>query len=225
MIHAAAKQLLVLTAAFAAFALSPAALAAPCAGFTDVESTDGFCANVEWIKNRGVTLGCTSTTLYCPVGSVTRLQMAAFMNRLGTALTPTQLPVDASPGAIDLDANAVVCQTQPFAVTGFPRRAYVDMSFSGQAAADVGLAADIVMSDDGGATWVNVNTVPNRGFVRANQWGAFADVGSVDLAVGESVRWGMRMTRAGLAGTTDLSNSRCQLRVLVFSRTGTGSPF
>jgi hypothetical protein len=72
---------------------------------------------------------------------------------------------------------------------------------------------------------VNVNTVPNRGFVRANQWGAFADVGSVDLAVGESVRWGMRMTRAGLAGTTDLSNSRCQLRVLVFSRTGTGSPF
>ena len=31
--------------------------------------------------------------------------MAAFMNRLGTALTPAQLPVDVAPGAIDLDAE------------------------------------------------------------------------------------------------------------------------
>ena len=224
MIHAASRNLLVRAAAIAALAFGPSALAAPCSGFTDVEDGDGFCANVEWIKNRGVTLGCTSSTLYCPVASVTRLQMAAFMNRLGTALTPTQLPVDVSPGAIDLDANAVVCQTPPFAVSGFPRRAYVDVSFSGHAPADVGLAADIVMSDDGGATWVNLNALPNRGFVRANQWGAFADVGFADLAVGQSVRWGMRMTRAGLPGTTNLANSRCQLRVLVYSRNGAASP-
>jgi hypothetical protein len=51
--------------------------ATPCAGFTDVDDTHGFCGNVAWIKNRGVTLGCTSTTLYCPDGNVTRLQMAA----------------------------------------------------------------------------------------------------------------------------------------------------
>jgi hypothetical protein len=224
MSNAAWKRLLVHVAGIAALAVAPSALAAPCIGFTDVEDTDGFCANVEWIKNRAVTLGCTSNTLYCPANSVTRLQMAAFMNRLGTALTPTQLPVDVAPGAIDLDGNAVVCQTAPFAVSGFPRRAYVDVSFSGQAAADVGLAADIVMSDDGGATWTNLNTVSNRGFVRANQWGAFADIGFVDLAVGESVRWGVRTTRAGLAGTASLADSRCRLRVLVYSRNGSASP-
>jgi hypothetical protein len=34
----------------------------------------------------------------------------------------------------------------------------------------------------------------------------------------------MRMTRAGLPGATNLANSRCQLRVLVYSRNGAASP-
>jgi hypothetical protein len=58
------------------------ALAAPCAGFTDLDDSSEFCVNVTWMKNRGVTLGCTPTQ-YCPNADVTRLQMAAFMNRLG----------------------------------------------------------------------------------------------------------------------------------------------
>jgi len=66
----------------------------PCAGFADVDPIDPaiapFCANVEWIKNRGITLGCNASgTLYCPSHNVTRLQMAAFMNRLGEALFPS----------------------------------------------------------------------------------------------------------------------------------------
>ncbi len=128
----------------------PEALAAPCAGFTDVDDTSGFCPNVEWLKNRAITLGCTSTTVYCPNDPVSRLAMAAFMNRLGTALTPIQVRVDIAPGAVDLDANAVVCQTSDFAVPAgsFPRRAYVDLSFNGNATADVGLAADLVVSTD-----------------------------------------------------------------------------
>ena len=214
--------------AVAILALAPTAAAAPCAEFTDVDGTvvgAGFCQNVEWLKNRQVTLGCTSTTHYCPDANVSRLQMAAFMNRLGVALTPALLPVDVAPGAIDIDANAVVCPTNAFAVTGFPRRAYVDVSFSGHATADVGLAADIVMSTDGGATWTNLNTVTNRGFVRANRWGAFADIAFVDLTVGQSVRWGVRTTRAGLSGTASLADSRCQLRVLVFNRNAPASPF
>ncbi len=72
--------------------LAAPAMAQNCAGFTDVVD-DGvapgaFCPNVQWVKNRSITLGCTSATLYCPTNNVTRLQMAAFMNRLGTALTP-----------------------------------------------------------------------------------------------------------------------------------------
>ena len=136
----------------AALLAAPSALALPCAGFTDVEDTSGFCPNVEWLKNRAVTTGCTSATLYCPTDPVSRLAMAAFMNRLGTALTPAQLRVDGAPGAVDLDANVVVCQTTDLAITGYPRTAYVDLSLSATATADVGLASDLVISTDGGGT-------------------------------------------------------------------------
>lgn len=61
---------------------TPIALAAPCAGFTDVDDSSGFCVNVEWMRNRGITLGLTPTQ-YDPNSPVTRLQMAAFMYRLG----------------------------------------------------------------------------------------------------------------------------------------------
>ena len=206
-------------------AIASVASAAPCAGFTDVDDTSGFCPNVEWLKNRRITLGCTSATVYCPSLAVSRLAMAAFMNRLGTALTPLQLPVDAAPGAVDLDAGTVVCQTQDFAVADFPRRAYADLSFNARATADVGFAADLVMSTNGGASWTNLNTAANRGFVSANHWGTFFDLAFADLAVGQNVRWGVRMTRGGVAGGADLTDSRCQLRVLVHSRTGSGSPF
>ena len=78
------------------------ALALPCAGFTDVDDTSPFCPNVEWLRNRGITLGCAAN-LYCPTDAVSRLAMAVFMNRLGTALTPAQYAVDVATGAVDLD--------------------------------------------------------------------------------------------------------------------------
>jgi hypothetical protein len=215
----------VLMAIVATWATSPTDSAAQCAGFTDVLSSSGFCKNVEWVKNRKVTTGCTSATLYCPNDSVSRLQMAAFMNRLGNALTPTQLRVDTAPGAIDLDINLVVCQTGDYAVADYPRTAYLDLAFNATAASDVGLAADLVMSTNGGATWNNLNTVANRGSVTASQWGGLADIGFVDLDVDQNVRWGVRMTRGGIAGGADLSDSRCQLRALIYSRTGSATPF
>ncbi len=76
----------VLAMVFAALGI-PAAQAAPCAGFDDVDAADAFCPNVEWIRNRGITLGCTAT-LYCPTGAVSRLAMAAFLNRLEPQLPP-----------------------------------------------------------------------------------------------------------------------------------------
>jgi hypothetical protein len=66
-----------------AWLLPGSPLAAPCAGFTDVDTSSAFCASVAWIKNRGITQGCTAPTLYCPSDYVTRLQMAAFLYRLG----------------------------------------------------------------------------------------------------------------------------------------------
>lgn len=208
--------------AVAALCIAPAVLAAPCAGFTDVADNDPFCPSVEWIKNRQVTLGCSATT-YCPGDPVIRLTMAAFMNRLGNTLTPLQARVDVAPGAIDLDADAVVCQTADITIAGYPRRALVDLTFSAQAPGDVDIAADLVKSVDGGANWTQLTAVGNRGSVATNRWGNLANLAATDLAVNDVVRFGVRVTRAG--GSGDLSDSRCNLRVAIGSRTGAASPF
>lgn len=199
--------------------LSAPALAAPCAGFGDVEDTSAFCGSVTWLKNRAVTQGCTSATLFCPSDAVSRLQMAAFMKRLGAALTPVSLQVEASTGALDLDVNPVVCQTADFAAEEFERIAYADLRFGATATASVGLAADLVMSLDAGATWSALNLNANRGFVAGNQWGTLTDLGFATLAAEQTARWGVRVSRGGLAGGVDLSAGRCQLRVRIHGDT------
>jgi len=207
-----------------AAATAPAS-AAPCAGFTDVDDTSAFCPNVEWLKNRAITLGCTSATSFCPGDAVSRLALAAFMNRLGAALTPVELAVSAAPGAIALDAMSVVCQTSDYAVTGYPRRAFVDLALAATADADASVGADLVKSTNGGASWTPLSAQAHRGYVPAGRWGSLANLASTDLAVGESVRFGVRMSRGGLAGTVDLVDSRCELRAQIVNRNGTTSPF
>ena len=199
------------------------AAAAPCAGFTDVDTTSPFCPNVEWLKNRKVTLGCTATT-YCPNDPVSRLQMAAFMNRLGTALTPLVIEVDAVPGALDLDLSPVVCQTATQNITDFPRRALLDATFSATAGTGVDVAMRVVWSADGGGTWQNLSTAQSVTFVPSAQWAAQSDLGTLDLAVGGTVRFGVQVTRNS-AGSTDLTGSRCLLRASIGSRDGTSSPY
>jgi hypothetical protein len=201
------------------------ALALPCAGFTDVEDTSPFCPNVEWLRNRGVTLGCAAN-LYCPTAAVSRLAMAAFMNRLGTALTPAQYAVDVATGAVDLDGPAVVCQSADVNVAGYPRRALVDLAYAGHATAPVTFAADLVRTVDAGATWTPIGTQSYPGTVAAGGgWVTVANLASLDLDVGQVVRFGVRVGRAGVAGATDLDDGRCNLRVLVQSRDGTASPY
>ena len=61
------------------------AYAQSCTPFADVPASDPFCTNIQWMYNRGITLGCTATA-YCPTQFVRRDQMAAFMNRLGNVV-------------------------------------------------------------------------------------------------------------------------------------------
>ena len=211
-------------------ALSAPAAFAQCAGFTDVpnDGPTGFCPSVEWVKNRSVTSGCGDGTTYCPQNTVTRLAMAAFMKRLGDALTPVQLVMDLRPGGVDIDANVVVCQTADLNVAGFPRTAYVDATLSATATADVSFAADVAMSTDGGATWTVLNPNANHGSVPANQFGSLSDIGSANLNVSvppQNVRFGLRLSRGSVVSATDLTDSRCQTRALIYSRTGASSPF
>ena len=205
--------------------MAPAAWAQQCVGFNDLPANDPFCPNVEWIRNRQVTLGCGTGAGYCPNDPVLRIAMAAFMNRLGNALTPVQVRVDTSPGAIDLDAapGAVVCQTPVQAIVNYPRQAIVDLTFSAQAPGDVDIAADLVKTTDGGANWTQLTTVGNRGWIPNGRWGTLANLAVTNLAVGENVIFGVRVIRA--SGAVDLSDSRCNLRVALPSRNGASSPF
>jgi hypothetical protein len=203
-------------------AASGSARAAPCAGFTDVPDTSAFCGDLEWIKNRGITLGCASSTLYCPNQAVSRLEMAAFAHRLGTALTPVTLVVEATPGPLDVDMSPVLCATSAFDVSGFPRRAFIDASVSASAAGALDIGVSIVASSDGGATWTPLDN-DARNAVLANRWGHVSNIAMVDLDVGQSIRFGIRLTRAD-SGPVDASDSRCSVRAIVQSRRGGTSP-
>jgi hypothetical protein len=204
---------------------SAGALAAPCAGFNDVDTANPLCGSVEWIRNRGITLGCTATA-FCPNDNVTRLQMAAFLHRLGTALTPQQLVVEGVLPApqLDLDAAPVVCGTSsPFQVASYPRRAIIDLSVGAQAASALDVTAVPVVTFDNGATWTPLATLAGRSSVAPGQWGHVAAVATRDLDVGQTVRFGARLSRA--AGGGDLTAGACQLRVQLVSRDGAASPF
>ena len=80
-----ARRLLIAIAVLIPCAFAPIAAAQICAPFTDVAAASGFCTNIQWMHNRGITLGCTATA-YCPTQFVRRDQMAAFMNRLGNVV-------------------------------------------------------------------------------------------------------------------------------------------
>jgi len=56
-------------------------LATVSATFNDVAVDDSYGPAVDWLAETGITLGCTATT-YCPTGTVTRAEMAAFLWRL-----------------------------------------------------------------------------------------------------------------------------------------------
>lgn len=203
-------------------ALSQTAAAAPCAGFTDVDSAHALCPNVEWIRNRSITTGC-ATGAYCPADPVSRLQMAAFMQRLGAALTPQPLIAETTFGAVTLGNAPVVCSTSPFVVAGFPRRAVVDLALAAQAATSLDVGALPVVSFDAGANWAPIATLAGRASVTAGQWGHVSSIAVRDVDVGQTVRFGLRVSR--LAGAGDLTGGSCQVRVQVVSRDGAASPY
>jgi hypothetical protein len=205
-------------------------LAAPCAGFTDVDTANpgqaGFCPSVEWIRNRSVTAGCGGTN-YCPDSVVTRLAMAAFMRNLGMALTPIDLPVvGGSAGVQTPGALPVVCATADYTVTGFPRRAYVNtMATLSAPSANIDVQADVVYSINPGP-WTPVAngdqyTTLYAGATPPDQ-STLAPFGSVDLNVGQTVRFGIRLSLEAGSGTVNVA---CSTRAQIANRNGTSTPF
>jgi alpha-tubulin suppressor-like RCC1 family protein len=198
----------------AVFPLSQVVIVAACADFLDVDSGDRFCPNVEWLRNRAVTLGCV-VGVYCPSDLVNRLQMAAFLNRLGTALTQIVVRKAEVSGALDLAAKPIVCATSVLASAGYPRRAHLDGVVSVTGPDDLGLAVDLVTNIDNGITWQKVALHATRGDVSANRWRNLRALGHVDVAMGQTLRFGLIVSRAGLPGAATISDSTCNLRVRI----------
>jgi hypothetical protein len=213
------------------------ASAQTCAGFTDTPN-DGFCPSIQWIKNRGVTLGC-GVNLYCPAGFVRRDQMAAFMNRLGKAITPEILYAQADTGPIALPGQAPTapelrCNTVDSAVQVFPaqypRQVTVSGMLSGLAdGADAGMNVFPQVSSDGGVTWANLNgnaSIGIRTTAKANLWSVASFTETMDIPLGATVRFALGVRRDGVTTTAgNLAQGRCQLAAIISNRNPTSPPF
>jgi hypothetical protein len=196
---------------------------ASCAGLTDVDFGSSFCANVAWLKNRAVTLGC-SAGLYCPTAGVNRVGMAAFMNRLGSALTLQPAIAQQAIGSSDPDgADNFFCLTPETAAVNYPRRAYVDAVYSGVAPGSVGVLAQLVATTDWGSSTQTLGE--SRLSLRPNQWGSARLLGHIDVDAGKPLLVAVLMTRGGLPGAGSLADSACTVRVRIDNRNGASAPF
>ena len=207
--------------------LPSVAHAAPCAGFIDVDDTSQFCANVEWLKNRAITLGCAIPNSYCPVEPVIRLSMAAFMNRLGTAMTPAILYDDATGGVLLLDTPPdTLCETANFATGSYPRGAQLSASLTVQTnATPASLELRLVQSVNNGP-WTSLNAVPASVSGVNRRVNASVLRGELPLQTNNNYRFGLAVTRMAGSGTTGNPVAwTCQLKAVVTSRTGATSPF
>lgn len=83
--------------------------------FNDVSTTNTFHADIEWLKQSGVTRGCNppDNTEFCPDDQVTREQMAAFMRRFAQYMGAE----DGTPAQADNSASADNAATADFATT------------------------------------------------------------------------------------------------------------
>jgi hypothetical protein len=214
-------------AATCLLAFAAPAMAQNCVGFTDVPSSSPFCEHVEWIKNRGITTGCTATA-YCPDNPVTRLQMAAFLKRFGDALTPVDLPVaSAGPTVVAPASNPVICATGDFTALNFPRRAYVTGTaiLSAPTAAGIDVMATVVYSTNNGATWTAAGLSDQYATLYSPSTPAqvttLAPFTALDMPVNGTMRFGLALSQ--IAGSGNVT-AQCTTRVQVASRTGTSSP-
>jgi len=87
-------------------AIVSALLAAPMAvyathSFNDVPASNTFHADIEWLKDSGVTKGCNppANDEFCPDDPVTRGQMSAFMHRLADLQVVDAGTLDGEEGA------------------------------------------------------------------------------------------------------------------------------
>ena len=230
------KSFMLACFALVTVAASGNASAQNCVGFVDVLASSTFCPNVEWLKNRQITLGCSIPNSYCPNDPVSRLAMAAFLNRLGTALTPIEMtPVSVAAAARVLTTPIIICQTADFIVPTvatpgsqfpFPRRAYINgAAHLSVPTAGVDVQASVQFSTNGGASWTPITTSAQYASLYTGgspgNHVTLSPFGFQDINVGQTMRFGVAIAR--FAGTGDVT-AGCNLSVSIGNRNPGASP-
>lgn len=171
------------------------------------------------MKNRAVSLGCAPFD-YCPSADVSRLAMAAFMDRLGAALGPevvwTTVQYPQAYPWMWLGCPASV------PVAPYARTVYVDAVVSG-----IGSAAGTFDFVAARGRVTNPSAEPVGPPVRVSTDGVqpltVRLAGSVRVEADERLEIGY--TWSGSPTSIMLGDVRCAVRGLVFSRDATHSPF
>ena len=194
--------------------------------FGDVPDGAIFCKEALWLRNALVTLGCGDGSNYCPSESVTRAQMALFMNRLAVAMTTDTLVVHDGTGFQgDLDTGGVTtCVAGPYTVPPNQNGRYLSSLLASLAvrtngAADLSLVSEMNVN---GGQYTAVFGSPQVVHVEANQWtnatllagsGVIGALGQ-PLPPGAQYRWRVRITRlSGTVTTGDIFDTRCQVKI------------
>jgi hypothetical protein len=186
----------------------------PCAGFDDVAASSAFCSSIAFIRNRGVTLGCSSTS-YCPSDPVTRLALSAFMTRLGIALTPQYVFREENFGPLSGGPNPVVCRLA-VPPESYARTVIADGVIDVDAAGMPGVQSEIGVSPvgtfDGGVSWGQLSNI--RTIVTTEGFGGAATItGPLIIPAEETALMGLQLT--GQSWTLD--GGSCKLRVTITS--------
>jgi hypothetical protein len=193
--------------------------------FDDVDDTAIYRDAVEWLVNRAITLGCGGNN-YCPNNRVTRAQMAMFMQRLGTALTPTYMQADSGYTSLDPDAGPIVCETSGHTVSDYPQQAIFNVDISIQAAEAMGFYISPVASTDGGMTYNYIGFSGNFHRGSASAAGEWVSVSTIDwMLLDPTTTYNFAIEVGRVAGTLDATDYRCDIIVTIENRNGTSSPF
>jgi hypothetical protein len=200
---------------------------ATCGGFTDVIPTAAYCNQTEWLKNRGITLGCTSATLFCPNDVVTRGSMALFMQRLGDVIAPNAFSDNViSTGPLTIDSRPNFCTTTDFPATNFPRVAWITWSFDGNATAPLTARVFTQSSFDNGANFATNEANLMRVTAQGSGWVGTSATVKVSIPAGTSPRFRMKTDRElGTSTSGNFSGARCNIGALFMSVNGGASPY
>jgi probable HAF family extracellular repeat protein len=185
-----------------------------CAGFLDVPAASPFCSSVEWMKARSITLGCGNGN-YCPDADVTRLAMAAFMQRLGDTMSGQAIVESDLPGPLDLAEAPVVCTTDTIAPSTAPRRAVVDAWFSAITGTESTGFARVVVSQDRGVSWQELGTNHPRNTFPELEWRSVRALGHYDMPAHHELRFGLRVDRGTSTDPSSVTGSACRLRLRI----------